>query len=471
MARIVSLMTIWAGFCSLGAGPSGAAGPGDPPEDSDSRYEQVELLDHSRYFGLIESVDDNWLTLIRIQSPRGRQMNLVIQPFDRRQVASFSRLDAGKRAALAQQIEEFRNRATIEAANMEAIRLEPWEAEGNSYRHYRGKWFTLDSTADEQNTRRVIVRAEQVFAAYRQIVPPRCMPPQPPRLVVLESMDQYQAVLSKLGLKMRIQNPACFLEDQNVVVIGSDLARLAAVTSQVAAQNAQLRRDLRDLDGRLAEHLRVVADNLRKSDLSNGEIAREVTREREKFKKQLEKKRDELRLSDQQIDHLFKKNTSQTLARLYHEAFHAYLRNNVYPRQQYDVPPWLNEGLAVIFEGGQLEGNRLRVDAPNPLALKKLKADLAGPGPLELEKLLAAGEGQFLVVAGVRPAAVDRYYVHAWGLAYYLTFEKHLLGSPALEKYLRSDSPRLAPAQRFQQLVGIPLAQFEKEWRAYIQSL
>ncbi len=471
MLRIVSLMTVWASFWGFIAGTIWAADPGGPPEDSDSRYEQVELLDHSRYFGLIESVDDNWLTLIRIQSPRGRQMNLVIQPFDRRQVASFSRLDAAKRAALAEQIEEFRNRAAIEAANMEAIRLEPREAEGNRYRHYRGKWFTLDSTADEQNTRRVIVRAEQIFAAYRQIVPPRSPSPEPPRLVVLDSMDQYQAVLGKLGLKMKIENPGCFLEKQNVVVIGSDLARLTAVSSQVTVQNAQLRRDLRDLDGRLAERLRAVADNLHKSGLSSGEIGRELTAERTRFKKQLDKKRDELRQSDQQMDRLFKTNASQTLARLYHEAFHAYLRNNVYPRRQYDVPPWLNEGLAVIFEGGQLEGNRLRVDAPNPLALKKLKADLAGPGRLELEKLLAAGESQFLVVADARPADVDRYYVHAWGLAYYLTFEKHLLGSPALEKYLQSGSARLAPAQRFQQLVGIPLAQFEKEWRDYIESL
>ena len=212
----------------------------------------------------------------------------------------------------------------------------------------------------------------------------------------------------------------------------------------------------------------MVADNLRKSGLSNGEIARAVTQERAKFKKQLEKKRDELRQSDQQIDRLFKQSASQTLVRLYHEAFHAYLRNNVYPRQKYDVPPWLNEGLAVIFEGGLLEGNTLRVDAPNPAALKKLKADLAGPQPLELEKLLAAGAGSVPLTAGVRPAAVDRYYVHAWGLAYYLTFEKHLLGSPALEKYLQSGNARIAPAQRFQQLIGVPLRQFEREWRAYI---
>ncbi len=79
-----------------------------------------------------------------------------------------------------------------------------------------------------------------------------------------------------------------------------------------------------------------------------------------------------------------------------------------------------------------------------------------------MEKLLAAGEGQFLLTASVRPAAVDRYYVHAWGLAYYLTFEKHLLGSPALEKYLQSGNARLAPVQRFQQLIGMPLEQFEQ---------
>ena len=369
-------------------------------------------------------------------------MHLVIQPFDKSQITSVKRLDAGKRAALARRIEEFRNRATIEAASMEAIRLKPREAEGNSYRHYRSKRFTLDSTADDQNTRRMVVRAEQIFAAYRQIVPPRSESWQPPRLVVRASMDEYQALLAKLGLKTKIENPACFLEDQNVVAVGSDLARLAAVTSQISTDNAKLRKDLCNLEGQLPKRLAEVAASLHKSGLGPSEIARALTQEREKFKKQLKNKRDELRKSDQQIDLLFKKSTSQTLVRLYHEAFHAYLRNSVYPRQQYDVPPWLNEGLAVIFEGGQLEGNTLRVDAPNPVALKKLKADLAGPAPLKLEELLSAGQGQFLLIARVPPAAIDRCYVHAWGLAYYLTFAKRLLGSPALEKYLQAGNAR-----------------------------
>ncbi len=477
MSRVVSLMIIWASVCRLAASPVCAADhgymvlAGEATEDADPCYEHIELRDHSRYPGLIESEDHDWLTLICIQSPRGKPMHLVIQPFDKNQISSVTRLDAGKRAALAQRIEEFRNRATIEAAAMEAIRLEPRKAEGFSYRHYDSKWFTLDSTADDQNTRRVVVRAQQIFAAYRQIVAPRCEPSQPPRLVVLGSMAEYQALLAKLGLEMKIENPACFLEDQNVVVVGSDLTRLAVVSSQITAENAKLRKDLRDLEGRLPERLRTVANNLRKAGLTNGDIVSALTRERAKFKKQIDEKRGELRKSDKEIDLLFKKSAAQTLVRLYHEAFHAYLRNNVYPRRQYDVPPWFNEGLAVIFEGGQLEGNTLRVDAPNPVALKKLKADLAGPAPLRLADLLSAGEAQFLLIARVPPAAVDRYYVHAWGLAYYLTFEKRLLGSPALEKYLQIGNARLNPVQRFQALTGMPLAQFERQWRAYIRSL
>ena len=46
-------------------------------------------------------------------------------------------------------------------------------------------------------------------------------------------MSEYQALLTRLGLKVNIQNPACFLENQNVVVVGTELARLAAKTHQI----------------------------------------------------------------------------------------------------------------------------------------------------------------------------------------------------------------------------------------------
>ena len=110
---------------------------------------------------------------------------------------------------------------------MEAVRLVKAGAEGRTYRHYQSKWFSLDSTADEPNTRRVIVRAEQIFAAYRQIMPPRAAPVRPLRLVLLGSLHEYQSVLVRLGVTAKFQNPACFIEDKNTVVIGSDLTRLS----------------------------------------------------------------------------------------------------------------------------------------------------------------------------------------------------------------------------------------------------
>ena len=59
MSRIVFLITVWASLCSLAASPVRRRGPRrEPAEDADSRYEQIELLDHSRYSGLIESEDD-----------------------------------------------------------------------------------------------------------------------------------------------------------------------------------------------------------------------------------------------------------------------------------------------------------------------------------------------------------------------------------------------------------------------------
>ncbi len=436
-----------------------------------SPREQIELANHARYSGLIESEDSDWLTFIRIETPPGKAMHLVVQPFDRSQIVSITRLDDAQRAEVQREIDEFRNRATIEAARMEAVRLVKAGAEGRTYRHYQSKWFSLDSTADEPNTRRVIVRAEQIFAAYRQILPPRAAPARPLRLVLLGSPHEYQAVLVKLGVTAKFQNPACFIEDKNTVVIGSDLTRLGAATSQLEAQNARLRRELRDLEQRLSDRLRAVGNSLRKSGLSNGEVGRELLKVRGQFKQQLEKKNDELRQSDMQIERLFKQAAGQMLVRLYHEAFHAYVRNWVFPHPRYDIPPWLDEGLAVLFEGGLLEGDKLRVDAPNPAVLKKLKADMAGPDPLPLNDLLASGQRSFHIAATARPEAADRYYVNAWGLVYYLTFEQHLLTSSRLEKYLRSENARMAPADRLRLLTGTPSGEFEAKWRAYVKGL
>jgi uncharacterized coiled-coil protein SlyX len=431
--------------------------------------ERLEIPGRPPWEGLIESEDRDWITMIQIHRPPGRPMYLVIRPIDRASVHNVVRLDPARREALRREIDAFRNRAAIEAGRMEAVRLETARAEGNCYQRYRGRWFTLDSTAGEPLTRRVIVRTEQIFTAYRQILPPRTAPQEPPRLVVFGSTASYQAFLGRLGL--RIQNQACFLEDKNLVAAGSDLERLAASMAKTNAQNEQLRGQLKALEDRLTARLREMAESLRKEQRPPSEIQRLMSLERGKFQQQAKSLRTQIALSDSEAAKLFRQGTRQTFARLGHESFHAYLENYVYPHARFDVPNWLNEGLAVMFEGGMLEGDTLRVDAPNLAALRKIKADLAGAQPLGLAKLLAAGPGAFLPLDEPAVPSADRYYAYAWGLAYWLTFQRRLLEGGGLEHYVQRHSPAVEPAARFQQLLDLPLEPAETQWRQYVLAL
>ena len=338
---------------------------------------------------------------------------------------------------------------------------------GVRFFHYQGRWFQLDSTANDSITRLVVVRAEQIFVAYRQVIAPRTHPGAPPRLVLFASFRSYQAYLASLGVK--IENQGCFLKDKNLVVIGSELTKASDSLSAALKRNASFRKQLDVLKKLLDQRLQVVADQYKKQGLSKAETERAILAERSKFDKQLRAARDDLRKSDHDVAQLFKENMGQTFVRLYHESFHAYLRNSVYPSEKYDVPLWLNEGLAVIFQGGVLDGNTLRVDAPNPEFLKIIRADLSPGRAMPLEKLLAAKEQNFLATDATMPAEVNRYYAYAWGVAYSLVFrQQHLFNGPTIGQYVQMSSKNAAPKQRFERLVGQPLDQFEAQWQAEV---
>ena len=476
MKQLFTITVVLAGgWCLLGASAAGQPLSTDRrPDGPVARWpvERVELLDGRRYEGFIESEDDAWVNLIQIRRPPGKPMHLVIRPLARPSIAAVVRLKPAQRAQLRKRIEQFINRSRIEAGRMEAVVLKPIEKEGKQYQQYRGKWFTLASTAGEATTRRMIVRIEQIFTAYRQILAPRAQS-RPPgrslRIVVLGSTEEYQAYLRKLGIK--IKNRACFVQKDNLVVAGSELARYTAAMVRIKAQHDRLRAELKRLEKELSKRLAELARQLKKQHVPRKEIARLLWMERRKFDDEIEKKRRELKVCDRKNARAFDAVTRAMFVRLYHEAFHAYLENYVYPHQGHDVPLWLNEGLAMVFEGGLLESETLRIDAPNRAALERLKAELRDGQPLPLRELLSAGRSAFLLAHGDSSSTSDRHYAYSWGLAYYLTFERQLLGSPALGRYVKQTAENASPVERFEDLADMPLARFEKAWREYILTL
>ncbi|MFQ3649574.1 MAG: hypothetical protein SNJ75_04520, partial [Gemmataceae bacterium] len=69
-----------------------------------------------------------------------------------------------------------------------------------------------------------------------------------------------------------------------------------------------------------------------------------------------------------------------------------------------------------------------------------------------------------------RPTS-DRFYLAAWALTHYLTFERRQLSSTALETYVRALGREIDPLVAFRDLVGESLDELEEKFQRYLQRL
>src|SRR5262249_173715 len=106
-------------------------------------------------------------------------------------------------------------------------------------------------------------------------------------------------------------------------------------------------------------------------------------------------KRRQIQMADARNTIVFNQATQLLFATLYHEAFHAYLAGFVYPPKAGEMPRWLNEGLAQIFETAQIDAGDLRIGHADPARLTRAK-DLLKKGDLvSMTDLLRSGHKQF----------------------------------------------------------------------------
>jgi len=446
-----------------------SAGAGAPDVTAQWPLESVSLTSGKHYRGLIDTVTAAEVDFFEVRRSPGKPMHLVWRSIDRKMIESWQRLDAAAQQTLREHVAKFKKRALIEAKRMEDLNLTPLRRDGTLVWQYQGQWFVLESTADESTTRRSVVRIEQVFAAYRQILPPRELPRQPLQLMIFGSTSQYRLYLRGLGLE--IANPAFFAADFNVLAAASDMnlfgEELAKVRREHQAVRAELEADAAQLPARLKE----LNGKLRVAELPAPERQKIVVAEQGKWEDRRKQLLRRIVALDRKNAARFDEVAGKMFARLYHEAFHAYLENCVYPHHQYDVPRWLNEGLAQTFEVGLLEDEVLRVDVPNRPALAQVQRDLKGADPLPLAELLSAGASEFLPAHRGAADGASRLYAYSWGLAYFLTFERPVLGTKAFDEFVNPAAGNQPPKARFEKLVGMPLAEFETRWRASMLEL
>src|SRR5687768_8684368 len=173
-----------------------AAGQENPPAvDSSTTFdpaavarwplERLELKDGRVYEGAVlprqAGAKADQVVFAILSRPRGRPMFLILdRKFSMQTIAKIERVADDERALLLERIEQFKNRpvADVEKFEMGKVVLKSGDPGGPSWIYDTGPWFRLESWTDEEMTRRTIVRVEQVFSAYSEIMPARTKPQQ-----------------------------------------------------------------------------------------------------------------------------------------------------------------------------------------------------------------------------------------------------------------------------------------------------
>ena len=465
---------------SLFDGPFARAQPevkGNPFEQTNAeqvanwKMEVLHRKDGKRIFGLIGKEREDEIEFVEVALVPGKQLYLVIHFYDPRFVTKLTRLEKTERQELLKRIQpllEKKSHARIEGGRMEDVNLTRITRDGTRYHGYVGNMFTLLSTADEETTRRCAVRIEQIFHGFRQVLPPRQQRTDELVVLLLGSMDEYRGELHRRNL--RVTNPAFFFAEKNLIVAGSELTRFSAHLHRLRQLGERRRREYESLDKGFPARLTELAAEMKRKGFPPSEIKSEATARKARWERDYHAALKKIAEVNRRNERKFLDVTNQMFTRLYHESFHAYLENLVFPHDQFDVPSWLNEGLAQVFESGQLYNGHLRIAAPNRALLHRLQADLKNGQPMHLSDLLSSRNATFLLTHDDAKVS-GRHYLYAWGLAYYLTFHQNVLGSKALDRYVSRGEGKLPPVERFEKLVGMPIAAFEHKWRAAMLEL
>lgn len=341
------------------------------------------------------------------------------------------------------------DKATIPGADKIKLHETTWRGNAKSKALvYRSTHFELESNAGRRIVLVTAGELEQVYAAYVRCLPPRARG-QRTTILLPESRADYQALVRGQG--RTLLNPAFFDPERNQIVCAFDWRNMNAELERIHAEHAKL-----------WSKTKACEEELRKA--YRGDIP-------DDWKAVLAEQRRRLQAADTRNQEAFTRAQRRLFQRLFHEAFHAYLLNFVYPSREGELPRWLNEGLAQIFETAIFEVGELRVGHADKERYRAVRHALARDTLLTLPDLLRSGAKHFQVAHDGDKQVSDRYYLASWALAFYLTFDRKLLGTPALDAYVRRLQRGTDPLEAFRELTGQPLSAFERDYRQYLEHL
>lgn len=447
------------------AGAALAQQPGPPAGLANWSFDEITLQNGAKFQGLLLAEGPDGFRFRHVSRPPGRPTITLTDNFTRAEVKELKRLPEAERALLKERLADLDPSGEGERKRMDSLELvsKDWPGKPGAARRYESEYFFLESTGSEELTRRSAVRLEQIYTAFARFLPPTTKGARPTQLMLATDPDEYKALLGPLG-ENNLLNPAVYDVTNNRILCGTELKRLGDELQSARVHHAQQLAGLERYENGL------------KKLYKGAELA--------KHQETVAAERKRVYLADANNGGKFDKATARLFTLLYHEAFHAYVATFVYPplkpaeveagKGTGELPRWLNEGLAQIFETAVVEAGELRAEPPDKERLSRAKDWLKGKpgGPLvPLSDLLTTGRDTFLASHADQAAASNRAYLTSWALAYYLTLDRRLIGTEAFHKYLIAVNSGGDPRRAFAALVGQELPQFEKDWHSYLSRL
>lgn len=425
-------------------------------------FDEVQVANGHTFRGVILAEKPAGMTFQVVTRKPGKPTYTLTTVFGPNEIARVRRLTAADRAALTARLEALDPMGLGELQRMAGLTLTPADWPGapagaGGAARYESERFVLVSAAADDVTRRAADRLEQIYSAYARFLPPRLPADKPTTVYLAATPADYQAALGPAAGPVR--NPAVYDPARNRIVCGPDLKRLSDTLAEVRAGHARERAKLDQAEAGLRQLYKAA-----KADL-------------DRFLPGLAAERARLLRADKANDDAFERATRQLFALLYHEAFHSYVATAVYPPKANggpgELPRWLNEGLAQIFETAVLDAGELRVGHADPTRLDRVKALLkpSAAGLVPLADVLRAGRPTFLVMHADQQAATDRAYLTAWALTFYLTFDRRWVGGEDFPRYLAAVNDGTDPVAAFEAWAGQPVTAFEPEFHEFVRRL
>jgi hypothetical protein len=427
--------------------------PARAAADDDWKLDVVHLKNGHTLRGLLVKQTATEIQFRCVSRKPGSHTVVIPETLERSEVSSLDLLSDKEREVLAARLKALDPTGKNEAQRMARLELTPvrWGKDGKTKAlRYESTHFVLESNAPEDVVRKAAVELEQLFAAYARFLPPRRPGGQPTTILLAQSPEDYRALLRNQG-RAPMLNPAFYDVRRNQIVCGTDLQTIGKQLEQAGRRSRQVLQESKEREAELKR-------------LFQNQVPPPLLRPIQEARAEVERR-------SRALEDQYRAATRLLFRALYHEAFHAYLANFVYPPDEAHLPRWLNEGLAQIFETAFLEGGELRVGHADKARLTQAQAALARGQLVPLIDLLRSGHQQFVVHHASELRTSDRYYLTSWAVAFYLTFDRRLLGTPAMDDYVLSLQRGADPVAAFRKLVGRDRARFEKDFQQYLAEL